>query len=114
MIYGVSSRYSFGQWEHIVFHFNDMNSAQKWLHTECHNFCERELMNRANAIKLAGFEAVKYALEYDEYNFKKRRLNAAFSLCLSMMLIQKHISTHIMSRVIMTYQQSLALSMYLL
>lgn len=69
MIYGVSSRYSFGQWEHIVFHFNDMNSAQKWLHTECHNFCERELMNRANAIKLAGFEAVKYALEYDEYNF---------------------------------------------
>ena len=69
MIYGVSNRYSFGQWEHVVFHFNDMDSAQKWLHTECHNFCERELMNRAKAIKLAGFEAVKYALEYDEYNF---------------------------------------------
>jgi hydroxypyruvate isomerase len=32
-------------------------------------FFRKELMNRANAIKLAGFEAVKYALEYDEYNF---------------------------------------------
>lgn len=65
MIYGVSSRYSFGQWEHVVFHFNDMDSAQK-------------------------------------------------CCVLAMMLIQKHISTHIMSRVIMTYQQSLALLMYLL
>lgn len=69
MIYGVSSRYSFGQWEHVVFHFNDMDSAQKWLHTECCNFCEREIMNKTEAIKLAGFEAVKYALEYDEYDF---------------------------------------------
>ena len=28
-IYGVSSKYNFGRWEHIVYHFQNMETAEK-------------------------------------------------------------------------------------
>lgn len=62
-IYGVSSKYNFGRWEHIVYHFSDMESAEKWLHTEEYDFREREIMGKTKAIKLAGKKAVENAIE---------------------------------------------------
>ena len=62
-IYGVSSRYSFGMWNHRVYKFNDKASAEKWLHTEEYDFRMRELMTKAEATKLAGNRAVANAEE---------------------------------------------------
>lgn len=62
-IYGVSSKYEFGRWDHVVYHFSDMESAKVWLHTEEYDFREREIMNKTQAIKLAGRTAVENAIE---------------------------------------------------
>ena len=62
-IYGVSSKYDFGTWNHVVYHFNDMETAEKWLHTEEYDFREREIMSKTAAIKLAGRKAVENAVE---------------------------------------------------
>ena len=62
-IYGVSSKYNFGRWEHTVYHFNDMETADKWLHTEEYDFREREIMCKTRAIELAGRKAVENAIE---------------------------------------------------
>lgn len=62
-IYGVSSKYNFGRWGHIVYHFNDTETADKWLHTEEYDFREREIMCKTKAIKLAGRKAVENAIE---------------------------------------------------
>lgn len=62
-IYGVSSKFNFGHWEHVVYHFPDMESAVKWLHTEEFDFREREIMNKTQAIKLAGRKLVENAIE---------------------------------------------------
>lgn len=62
-IYGVSSRYSFGMWNHRVYKFNDKATAEKWLNTEEADFRMRELMPKAAAMKLAGNRAVLNAEE---------------------------------------------------
>ena len=62
-IYGVSSRYSFGMWNHRVYKFNDKASAEKWLNTEEADFRMRELMTKSEATKLAGNKAVLNAEE---------------------------------------------------
>lgn len=62
-IYGVSSKFNFGKWDHVVYHFDDMETAEKWLHTEEYDFREREIMSKTAAIKLAGRKAVENAIE---------------------------------------------------
>lgn len=61
-IYGVSSKYDFGTWDHVVYVFENKNSAEKWLNTEEYDFRERELMTKTAAIKLAGRKAVENAV----------------------------------------------------
>ena len=62
-IYGVSSKFSFGMWNHRVYKFNDKASAEKWLNTEEADFRMRELMTKSEATKLAGNKAVLNAEE---------------------------------------------------
>ena len=62
-IYGVSSKFSFGMWNHRVYKFNDKATAEKWLNTEEADFRMRELMTKTEATKLAGNKAVLYAEE---------------------------------------------------
>lgn len=62
-LYGVSSKYDFGHWDHRVYHFSDAASAEKWLRTEEYDFREREIMTKTQAIKLAGKKAVENATE---------------------------------------------------
>lgn len=66
VIYGVSSKYTFGRWEHAIYAFTDEDTANAWLHTEEYDFRERELMTRDEAIELCGYEAVDEA--YYAYN----------------------------------------------
>lgn len=61
-IYGISSKFNFGKWEHIVYHFKDIKTAQRWLNTEEYDFREREIMNKTQAIKLVGRKAVENAI----------------------------------------------------
>lgn len=61
--YGVSSKYDFGTWNHVVYGpFASEGQAQEWLHTEEYDFRERELMSKTAAIKLAGKRAVDNAV----------------------------------------------------
>lgn len=60
-IYGVSSKFDFGTWSHVVYVFNDKEATEKWLDTEEYDFRERELMTKTAAIKLAGRKAVENA-----------------------------------------------------
>lgn len=61
--YGVSSKYEFGTWNHVVYGpFGTEEQAQKWLHTEEYGFRERELMSKTAAIRLAGKNAVLNAI----------------------------------------------------
>ena len=62
-IYGVSSKFEFGAWNHIVYHFKDMEIAEKWLNIEEYDFREREIMSKTEAIKLAGRKSVDNAIE---------------------------------------------------
>ena len=62
-IYGVSSRYEFGCWNHRVYKFRDKETADKWLNTEEADFRMRELMTKTEATKLAGDRAVANAAE---------------------------------------------------
>lgn len=64
--YGVSSKFNFGIWDHVVYVFGKKEAAKKWLLTEEANFRERELMTKTAAIKLAGRDAVENGkMEYD-------------------------------------------------
>ena len=60
--YGVSSKFNFGRWEHVVYVFEKKEAAQVWLHTEEYNFRERELMGKTAAEKLAGRATVRNAI----------------------------------------------------
>ena len=62
-IYGVSSRFEFGMWNHRVHKFNNKETAEKWLNTEEAEFRMRELMTKTEATKLAGNRAVVNATE---------------------------------------------------
>lgn len=60
--YGVSSKYGFGTWDHVVYGpFKTEEEAQEWLDTEEYDFRERELMSKTAAARLAGKEAVSSA-----------------------------------------------------
>lgn len=61
-IYGVSSKFEFGSWNHVVYVFDNMKITEKWLNTEEYDFREREIMSKTSAIKLAGKEAVENAV----------------------------------------------------
>lgn len=61
--YGVSSKYEFGTWSHVVYGpFKSEDQAHEWLHTEEYDFRERELMSKTAAIRLAGRKAVESAV----------------------------------------------------
>lgn len=61
--YGVSSKYDFGTWNHVVYGpFETEEQAQNWLKTEEYDFRERELMSKIAATKLAGKKAVQNAI----------------------------------------------------
>lgn len=61
--YGVSSKYDFGTWNHVVYGpFETEEQAQTWLNTEEYDFRERELMSKTAATKLAGRKAVQNAI----------------------------------------------------
>ena len=66
-IYGISSKYSFGKWNHAVYVFNNKEEAETWLHTEEYDFRERELMTKTEAIKLVGKKAVENAITPDSF-----------------------------------------------
>jgi len=61
-IYGVSSKFDFGKWEHAVYVFDNKEDAGKWLGTEECDFREREIMTKTAAINLAGKKAVENAI----------------------------------------------------
>ncbi len=61
-IYGVSSKYDFGNWNHVVYSFDSKEAADEWLYTEEHDFREREIMTKTAAIQLAGRKAVNNAI----------------------------------------------------
>lgn len=63
--YGVSSKFNFGEWEHNVYKFQDMESAEEWLEKEEYDFREREIMTKTAAIKLAGRRRVEEAVVID-------------------------------------------------
>ena len=64
--YGVSSKFNFGSWEHVVYGpFNSEQAAQKWLQTEEFSFRERELMSKTAATKIAGKAAVLNAISFE-------------------------------------------------
>ena len=63
--YGVSSKFNFGAWEHVVYGpFESDAQAQEWLNTEEYDFRERELMSKTAAARLAGKKAVENAIDY--------------------------------------------------
>ena len=72
--YGVSSKYEFGSWSHVVYGpFTSEENAQKRLNTEEYDFRDRALMSKTAAIKLAGKKAVENAVDYElEEDFHKQ------------------------------------------
>ena len=62
-IYGVSSRFALGMWNHRVYKFSDKATADKWLNSEEVDFRTRQLMTKTEAMKLAGNRAVMNAAE---------------------------------------------------
>lgn len=66
-VYGVSSKYDFGKWNHSINCFENLESALEWLHTEEYDFRERELMTESAAKRLVGAKAwrdYKQQLQY--------------------------------------------------
>lgn len=51
-IYGDSYKWEFGRWHHDLHKFTDWDEAQKWLNTEEHDFRERELISKTEAVAL--------------------------------------------------------------
>lgn len=64
ILYGVSSKFEFGKWDHVVYGpFQDEEQAEAWLNREEGDFREREIMGKTKAVKLAGKRAVENAIE---------------------------------------------------
>lgn len=63
ILYGISSKYDFGKWNHKVYGpFKNKEDAETWLKTEEYDFREREIMCKSAAIKIAGKKAVNNAI----------------------------------------------------
>ena len=58
--YGISSKFNFGKWEHILHGPFKSEEAYNWLHTEEYDFRERELMSKEKAIEFVGEDEVYY------------------------------------------------------
>lgn len=68
MIIGVSSKYDFGRWFHRAVSFETAEAAEKWLHTEEHDFRERELFDELRlAVEFAGSEEITRAIYGEGY-----------------------------------------------
>ena len=48
-IYGDSSKFNFGRWEHDVQKFTSWEDAETWLETEEYDFRTRELISKTEA-----------------------------------------------------------------
>lgn len=57
-IFGISSVFNFGTWQHKAYKFSSLQAAEKWLETETSNFAERELVSKSRVIKLVGRKAI--------------------------------------------------------
>lgn len=58
--YGVSSKFCGHEWDHVVYGpFDSDAEAEEWLYAEEGDFRERELMNREDAVEVAGERAVE-------------------------------------------------------
>jgi hypothetical protein len=64
-IFGIDKN-SFGQIQYVKA-FSNKEAADKWLHTEEYDFCDRELMSKTAAIKIAGKTAVEKAEQHINY-----------------------------------------------
>lgn len=51
-IYGVSSKYQFGEWDNKGYIFYDLDKAWEWFETEEYDFRERELLTQEEAYEL--------------------------------------------------------------
>ena len=67
-IYGVSSKYDFGKWNHSINYFESLESAEEWLNAEQYDFRQREIMTESAAKRLVGARGWK---EYQESEFFK-------------------------------------------
>lgn len=48
-IYGVSEKYEFGEWKGYAKKFDNLEEAEKWLHTEEYDFRTRSLVSKTYA-----------------------------------------------------------------
>lgn len=64
--YGVSSKFNFGRWDHVVYKFQNEEQEEEWLYTEEYDFRERESCSKTRAIEIAGRKAVENAIDYAE------------------------------------------------
>ena len=68
MYYGLSSKFNFGKWEHVVYAFSVIERAENWLNTEEYDFRKRELVNKAQAIATTSEEEVEEAIKHINLN----------------------------------------------
>lgn len=66
--YGVSSKFEFGRWSHIVYGpFCIEENAQEWLKQDERDFREKELCSKTRAEKIAGKKNVRNAHKFEEH-----------------------------------------------
>jgi hypothetical protein len=63
-IYGISEKFNFGRWTGYIRKFDNLEEAEKWLHTEEGDFRERELCSKTKAMK-SGYEIQE---DFDYYS----------------------------------------------
>lgn len=66
VIYGVSSKFDFGRWNHYLKVFDSFEKAIEWLYTEEYDFRERELCSKSEAIKLLGKKGFEESVKYNK------------------------------------------------
>lgn len=66
-IYGVSSKFDFGEWHHRLAEFDSLEEAYKWLNTEEGDFRTREIGSKTHIAKIAGITPQKLDEELKPY-----------------------------------------------
>lgn len=51
-VYGVSYKYEYGRWSHIIYKFTDFEKFSIWLGTESYDFRTRMAISKSEARKL--------------------------------------------------------------
>lgn len=64
-LYGISSKFDFGKWQHGIVKLSTKEQAKKWLDTETYDFREREILNKTQAIKLVGRKQVENCNQWE-------------------------------------------------